>query len=188
MSLPARIAVVPRPRAPFSAISPAEFRACVGEFATGVAVLTVTAGDNAAGMTLNSFVSVSLDPLMVLVSLAHESRTLAALDRVSMFAVSFLRRSQREVALRFARRGAEFPHYLVEERDRFLFVRGALGQLACTIVSRVPAGDHDLVLGQVVALRHEDGEPLVFHRGRLGGLMIDSHVAADSLGGWDLGY
>ena len=173
--------------APAPAITPVEFRACVGEFATGVAVVTVAAGDGAAGMTLNSFVSVSLDPLMVLVSLAHGSRTLAAVEQVDLFAVSFLMRSQREVALRFARRGGVFPYYLVEERDRCLFVRGALGQLACSVVSRVPAGDHDLVVGQVVALRREDGEPLVFHRGRLGGLMIDAHVAADSLGGWDLG-
>jgi flavin reductase (DIM6/NTAB) family NADH-FMN oxidoreductase RutF len=52
----------------------------------------------------------------------------------------------------------------------------------------VPAGDHDLVVGQVEALRHEGGEPLVFHRVRLGGLIIDAHVAADSLGGWDLDY
>lgn len=176
-----------RGEASSSAISAIEFRACVGEFATGVAVVTVATGEDAAGMTLNSFVSVSLDPLVILVSLAHDSRTLAALDHVSTFGVSFLRRSQREVALRFARRGAGFPHYLVEERDHCLFVRDALGQLACRIVSRVRAGDHDLVLGEVVALCHNGGEPLVFHRGRLGGLMIDSHVAADSLGGWDLG-
>jgi 3-hydroxy-9,10-secoandrosta-1,3,5(10)-triene-9,17-dione monooxygenase reductase component len=170
-----------------SAISPAAFRACVGEFATGVTVVTAGTGEDAAGMTLNSFVSVSLDPLMVLVSLAHDSRTLAALEPVGMFAVSFLKRSQREIALRFARRGAGFPHYLVEEHDRCLFVRDALGHLACRVVSRVPAGDHDLVIGQVVTLRHDEGEPLVFHRGRLGGLMIDAHVATDSLGGWDLG-
>ena len=64
----------PRPGASSSPISPAEFRACVGEFATGVAVVTVAAGEDAAGMTLNSFVSVSLDPLLVLVSLANASR------------------------------------------------------------------------------------------------------------------
>jgi flavin reductase (DIM6/NTAB) family NADH-FMN oxidoreductase RutF len=168
-------------------IAPADFRACVGEFATGVTVVTAAAGDEVAGMTLNSFTSVSLDPLLVLVSLAHETRTLATTRASGRFATSVLHRWQREVALRFARRGGDFPMYLVEERDGFLFVPGALAQLACRVAEIVSAGDHDLVLGEVVALRHDAGEPLVFHRGRLGGLAIDAQVAADSLGGWDAG-
>ncbi len=53
-----------------------DFRDVVGAFATGVTVVTVRYGDSRAGMTLNSFTSVSLDPLMILVSLAHGTRTL----------------------------------------------------------------------------------------------------------------
>jgi flavin reductase (DIM6/NTAB) family NADH-FMN oxidoreductase RutF len=167
-------------------ISSTEFRASVGEFATGVTVVTATTTDRLAGMTLNSFTSVSLDPLLVLVSLAHGSRTLDVVLEGRTFAVSMLRRWQRDVADRFARRAADFPRYLVEESDGFVFVVDALVHLGCHVHQIIPAGDHDLVLGEVVTMRRRSGDPLIFHRGRLGGLAIDAHVAADSLGGWDL--
>jgi flavin reductase (DIM6/NTAB) family NADH-FMN oxidoreductase RutF len=167
--------------------SAADFRACVGEFATGVTVVTANASDGPpAGMTLNSFTSVSLEPLLVLVSLAHGARTLSAVRSADAFAISVLHRWQREVAIRFARRGDNFPAHLAEERDGFLFVPGALAHMACRVHQIVPSGDHDLVVGRVVSLRHDAGEPLVFHRGRLGGLAIDAHVATGSLGGWGL--
>jgi flavin reductase (DIM6/NTAB) family NADH-FMN oxidoreductase RutF len=137
-------------------------------------------------MTLNSFTSVSLDPLLVLVSLAHGSRTLDVVLEGRTFAVSMLHRWQRDVAERFARRATDFPHYLVEEGEGFVFVRDALVHLGCHVNQIVPAGDHDLVLGEVVTMRHSSGDPLIFHRGRLGGLAIDAHVSADSIGSWDL--
>jgi flavin reductase (DIM6/NTAB) family NADH-FMN oxidoreductase RutF len=167
-------------------ISSSAFRTSVGEFATGVTVVTAAVGDRLAGMTLNSFTSVSLDPLLVLVSLAHGSRTLDVVLKGRTFAVSMLRRWQRDVAERFARRAADFPRYLVEERDGFLFVTDALVHLGCHVIQIVSAGDHDLVIGEVVTMNHRSGDPLIFHRGRLGGLAIDAHVAADSIGSWDL--
>src|SRR5438876_2191013 len=94
------------------------FRDCVGEFATGVTVLTAESDGEPAGMTLNSFASVSLEPLLVLVSLGHGSRTLAATAKSGRFAVSILHRGQQPAAIDFAERGAPFPQqHVTRTRD-----------------------------------------------------------------------
>ena len=153
------------------------FRDCVGEFATGVTVVTAAHGETAAGMTLNAFTSVSLDPLLVLVSLGHGSRTLDVVQASGRLAVSVLHRGQREVAIAFATPGAPFPREHVRTtHDGFLVVRGASASHHCEVEQIVRAGDHDLVLGRVVGITHDGGEPLVFHRGRFGGLATDALV------------
>jgi flavin reductase (DIM6/NTAB) family NADH-FMN oxidoreductase RutF len=155
------------------------FRGCVGEFATGVTVVTAEHEGTAAGMTLNSFTSVSLDPLLVLVSLADGSRTLHATRPSGRFAVSILGRAQADVALDFSQPWAPFPVGRVErDREGFLAVIGAVAVLRCEVERIEDAGDHALVLGEVVSIAHGGGEPLLFHRGRFGGFEVDTTVPA----------
>lgn len=153
------------------------FRLCVGEFATGVTVATAEHDDGPAGMTLNAFTSVSLHPLLVLVSLGHGSRTLRAVRGAGQFAVSVLERSQRDVATAFASPGAPFASsYVARSYDGFLVVWGAVAALKCELVSVTRAGDHDLVVGHVIGIEHPGGDPLLFHRGRFGGFLADAPV------------
>jgi flavin reductase (DIM6/NTAB) family NADH-FMN oxidoreductase RutF len=155
------------------------FRGCVGELATGVAVVTAEHEGVPAGMTLNSFTSVSLEPLLVLVSLANSSRTLYATRSSGRFAVSILKREQRDVALDFSEPGAPFPGRHVErDREGFLIVSGAAAALRCIVERMETAGDHALVIGEVVSIAHGGGEPLIFHRGRFGGIELDAVVPA----------
>jgi flavin reductase (DIM6/NTAB) family NADH-FMN oxidoreductase RutF len=162
-----------------TAIPAFAFRGGVGEFATGVAVVAAEVEGLAAGMTLNAFTSVSLDPPLVLVSLAHGSRTLAATAASGRFAVSVLRRDQRDVAIDFAEPGAPFPTRHVRRTfGGFVAVAGAAAVLGCTLVDARPAGDHELVLGEVVELEHGGGEPLLFYRGQFGGMQADAPVPA----------
>ena len=159
------------------AIPSEAYRNCVGEFATGVTVVTAEHDGEPAAMTLNAFTSVSLDPLLVLVSLGHGSRTLYAVQSSGRFAISVLGRDQRDVAIHFATPGAAFAHeYMQRTYDGFLVVRGAVATHHCTVSSVTRAGDHDLVLGQVVGMTHPGGEPVIFHRGRFGGLAADAEV------------
>ena len=145
------------------------FRDCVGSFATGVTIVTAQQGGRRAGMTANSFTSVSLDPLLVLVSLAHGSRTLDAVRGDGRFTVSVLRREQERVALAFAKPDAPFPHEeVVDDGEGYVPVAGALAVIRCAVHTVVTAGDHDLVVGNVHAFDQDDGEPLVFWRGRFG--------------------
>ncbi|HEY3069210.1 MAG TPA: flavin reductase family protein [Gaiellaceae bacterium] len=155
------------------------FRGCVGEFATGVTVVTAEYEGLPAGMTLNSFTSVSLEPLLVLVSLGSGSRTLHATSASGRFAVSILSRGQRDVALDFSEAGAPFPAgHVARDREGFLPVSGAAAVLRCHVERIEPAGDHALVIGEVVSIAHGGGEPLIFHRGRFGGIELDAIVPA----------
>jgi flavin reductase (DIM6/NTAB) family NADH-FMN oxidoreductase RutF len=155
------------------------FRGCVGEFATGVTVVTAEHEGFPAGMTLNSFTSVSLEPLLVLVSLGSGSRTLHATSASGRFAVSILSRAQRDVALDFSEAGAPFPAgHVARDREGFLPVSGAAAVLRCHVERIERAGDHALVIGEVVSIAHGGGEPLIFHRGRFGGIELDALVPA----------
>ena len=102
-------------------------------------------------MTLNSFTSVSLDPMLVLVSLAHGSRTLEAVRASGRFAISILQRGQRQIALDFADAGGRVPRTSTFAQTRLGFypVRQALAELYCDVQDIVAAGDHDLVIGHV---------------------------------------
>ena len=153
------------------------FRDTVGAFATGVTVVTTTHEAKPQGMTLNSFTSVSLDPLLVLVSLAHGTRTLDGVKSSRKMAVNILHRRQQEQALAFAQRGAEFPaEHAVLDPHGFYSVRHALAIMRCDIFDIVTAGDHDLVIGEVMHFESSPGEPLIFHRGAFGGLDEDALV------------
>lgn len=155
------------------------FRGCVGEFATGVTVVTAEHEGLSAGMTLNSFTSVSLEPLLVLVSLGNGSRTLHATSASGRFAVNILKRGQRDVALDFSETSAPFPGQHVDrDREGFLAISGAAAILRCHVARIEGAGDHALVLGEVVSIAHGGGEPLIFHRGRFGGFELDVAVPA----------
>ena len=167
------------------------FRDSVGEFATGVTVVIAERDGVAAGMTLNSFTSVSLEPLLVLVALGHGARTLSMVTDTSNFTVSVLHRGQRDVATDFAKPGAPFAYqHVARTADGALVVAGAAATVQCAVERITRAGDHDLVLGRVEGITHAGGEPLVFHRGRFGGLMTDAvvppgaRISLDEGAGW----
>ena len=162
---------------PATSIPGDTFRRCVGEFATGVTVVTAEHEEGPAGMTLNSFTSVSLEPLLVLVALGHGSRTLSAVRGAERFTVSILERGQRDAAIAFATRGAPFAaSYVRRDSDGFLVIRGAVAALKCELAESVRAGDHDLVIGRVEAIDHRGGDPLIYHRSVFGGLVTDAAV------------
>jgi len=153
------------------------FRDTVGAFATGVTIVTAADHGQPQGMTLNSFTSVSLEPLLVLVSMAHDTRTLDAIKSSRKLAINILHRSQQEAALAFAKRGAEFPHeHAVLDPHGFYSVRHSLAIMRCELFDTVMAGDHELVIGEVVHFESSPGEPLIFHRGAFGGLDEDALV------------
>lgn len=126
------------------------------------------------GMTATAFMSVSLDPPLVLVSLREGSRMDDLLDEQPLWAVSVLSESQRHIAGRFAMKGrvsdrllfADIPY--ARGGDRAPLAGGALATLECRTEQRVPAGDHTLVIGRVLTatLPSADGSPLTYFRGR----------------------
>ncbi len=149
-----------------STVDPERFRETCGRFGTGVTVLTTRLGSRVHGMTANAFMSVSLDPPLVLVSVARRARMNRLLAQSGRFGVSVLREDMRELALHFAgrpRRGLSVPF---EERLEMPLIRGAVAQIVARVVDIFEAGDHRLFLGRVEHLAAQDGPPLIFFGGR----------------------
>jgi flavin reductase (DIM6/NTAB) family NADH-FMN oxidoreductase RutF len=160
--------------------SPEEFRAALGQLASGVVLVTAHDADEGphgedAGMTATAFLSVSLDPPLILVSVREDSRMEDVLTRVPTFAVSVLAADQRTTAARFAMKGrvsdrllfADLPHRRGAASGAPL-VEGALATVECRTVDRISAGDHVLFIGHVLEARvgAPTGGPLMYFRGQ----------------------
>ena len=145
------------------------FRSALGAFATGVTIVTTRDTDgHDIGLTANSFNSVSLDPPMVLWSLAKNARSLPAFLAASHFAVHVLAADQEDLSLRFATRGSEKFAGLDLERGpgHVPLLRGCSARFQCCTAFRHEGGDHVIFVGAVEAFDHSDRPPLVFHGGR----------------------
>ena len=146
------------------------FRAAIGHFATGVAVVTCAGPDGPAGLTTNAVTSLSLDPLLLLVCFDNRSRTLDVVQKSGRFAVNVLRADDREDAAVFASK-REAPEKFAAvthrvEHDVPVLDR-ALAWIACDLDRMIPAGDHSIAIGAVTQVwsAPEGGEPLLFFRG-----------------------
>jgi flavin reductase (DIM6/NTAB) family NADH-FMN oxidoreductase RutF len=156
-----------------STVDVSAFRKAMGSFPTGVTVVTVATGDgNTHGVTVNSFSSVSLDPMLVLVCLNKTSRALGLIERAGAFAVNVLSARQKDVSRWFADRHrpagpAMFDGVPLEPGATGCPVLAdAAASFDCRLRQSYRAGDHVIVLGEVVALVHRpELEPLVFHAG-----------------------
>jgi flavin reductase len=149
------------------------FRKAMGSFPTGVTVVTVASDDgNMHGVTVNSFSSVSLDPMLVLICLDETSRAVGLIERAGAFVVNVLSAGQQDVSGWFADRhrpvgSAMFDAVPLEPGVTGCPVlAGAAASFDCRLRQSYRAGDHLIVLGEVVALVYRPRlEPLIFHAG-----------------------
>lgn len=148
-----------------------QFRAAMGAFATGVAVITTRDHNGSHGMAVNSLTSLSLNPCMLLFCVKHGSATGRAIRERGAFAVNLLS-------------GAQLPlvkQFCANPEDRFAglpalmsscgmpLLQGSLVHICCTIADVHVSGDHDIIVGRVHSIADNAGDPLVFFRGRYGG-------------------
>lgn len=149
-------------------VDDASFRLALSQFATGVTVvLTRDAAGAPAGLTVNSFTSVSLDPPLVLICVDRRSDAHDPLAQSGIFGVSVLGAAQEDVSRRFAWRGPEkFEGFVLEQGETgALLVPGAVAHLECAVVATHRAGDHTIFVGEIQVLRVSPGPPLLYHRG-----------------------
>jgi len=152
-----------------NSFDPRLLRDALGEFATGVAVVTARAGDGQpVGVTINSFASVSLEPPLVLWSLGLQSPSLAVFESCSHYAVNILAADQIEFSQRFSQ----------SQDDRFAGIDTGVGAggtpllpgcsawFECRNEMRYPGGDHVILVGYVESFSRTQRPPLVFHGGR----------------------
>lgn len=144
------------------------FRRTLGEFATGVAVITTKVGSVPYGLTSNSFASVSLDPPLVLWSIRRESQSFAAFERCERFAVNVLADDQIGLSQHFAKSGPDkfegVMHSPGQGNVPLLHDVGA--RFECRRTGAYEGGDHVILMGEVQAFTRYDRAPLIFSKGR----------------------
>lgn len=169
------------------AVDAQTFRTVLGQWPTGVAVVTTTAAGGWHGMTAGSFGSVSLDPPLVMVCLARHIHTHGLVERSGVFAVSFLGKDQAAIGHRFAGRepGDRFARGSWTAAPTGAPVLGeALAWLDCRVAHAYPGGDHTIFVGEVLtAATPRRTAPLLFHSrawGQLADPLPDEVTIADT--------
>ncbi len=152
-------------------LDPAEFRAALARFASGVTIITTRdAAGRDLGMTATAFASVSLQPPMILVAIDHAATMAQPLEAAEYFAVHILSDSQEGLSRSFARREAldKFDGQPVSRGSGSVpLLHQALVRMECRVQARYPAGDHTIIVGEVLAITlGEDADPLLYYRGR----------------------
>jgi len=147
-------------------------RQTLGMFATGVTVITTLVDEQVHGMTANAFMSVSLEPPLVLISVDRRTKMCTILHEDAPYGVSVLADDQRALSDRFAGRpadgGSEPSFKIVHETP---IVEGAAAHFVARVVRSYWGGDHSLFLGRVeFACFSERARPLLFHGGQYGRL------------------
>ena len=156
----------------------ATFRAVMASVAAPVSVVTVMAGQRPHGSTVSAFTSLSLDPPMVLVSLDRRSDLLSHIRASGSFGVNVLAAGQAALARAFARKGDDkFDGVAWVPEAGVPRLPGCAGWLACEVASLVPGGDHEVVLGRVIAAEHADFPPLTYHQRSFGTHQAHPEVA-----------
>ena len=149
-----------------------EFRRLLGHYPTGVTVVTAACEGGPEGMTIGSFTSVSLDPPLVSFCPGHDSESWLQMREIGSFCVNVLGDDQADLSTAFATKtGDRFAG--VDHRSEVTgapVIEGCVAWIDCRTEAIHPAGDHDIVLGRVVAMGtgQSDAGPLVFLKGRYG--------------------
>ncbi|MBT9283339.1 MAG: flavin reductase family protein [Hydrogenibacillus schlegelii] len=147
-------------------MDPQFFRRTMGRFATGVTVITVAHGDTVHGMTANAFMSVSLDPPLIVVSVDRRARMHERLEQATHFAVNVLAADQIPLSQHFAGRVDPTLAIRFVRKGPWAFLPGVLAEIGCAVYARYDGGDHTLFLGRVEHLASYEGDPLLFYQGR----------------------
>lgn len=145
------------------------YRRALGTFVTGVTVMTAVDSQLSAGLTVNSFTSVSLTPPLVLWCLGDRSDRRTIFSEANTFGINVLGADARDVAERFAWGDWRLrPDDLDESPPGAPRIRGSLTHLACRVRERIVLGDHMIIVGEVETFDTHAGEGLVFFRGGYG--------------------
>lgn len=146
-------------------------RTAFGSFATGVTVITTMSDGRPVGMTANSFSSVSLDPALVLWAIDKGSDRFDVFSTAQRYAIHVLAEDQVALSNGFARSSDAFDQIdWTSGADEVPELTGVLSRFDCRLVAGHDAGDHVILVGEILEVAHQPGKPLLFAGGRYGNL------------------
>ena len=154
------------------------FKEAMANYPTGVTIVTaIDDNDNPIGLTVNSFASVSLDPLLVLWSIDKRVSTYETFKKIDQFAINLLADNQADIALLFARshqdRFANCDWY--QSPHQLPIIKGAMATLQCKTFKQIEAGDHMILIGEIIDIDIDKKVPLVYHGRKMGALPASFH-------------
>ena len=152
------------------------FRNAMGKFATGVTVITTQLNGETHGMTANAFMSVSLNPSLVVVSIGEKASMLSRIEQSKTFAVNILAEDQEYLSQHFAGQRLEDKDIPFTELEGYPVLNSTVAQIVCDVVSSHIEGDHTLFIGKVRAIQLEEKNPLLFFNGKYNKLSIEQLV------------
>jgi len=143
----------------------------MGNYPTGVTVVTTVDGHKIPlGLTVNSFASVSIDPILVLWSIDKRVSSYKSFIKTDKFAVHVLSSDQGDICNLFSSKGTdrfENCEWTLSEHN-LPIISGAAGVLQCKTAKTIEAGDHTILIGEVVDIQYENKEPLLYHQRNIG--------------------
>ena len=139
------------------------FKQAMSQFPSGVTVITTRYEGKVHGMTASAFISVSLEPPLVLESIDKNTQTHHNLMQTDIYGVSILEASQSDVSNHFAGFDPQDLEPSFTELNNFPVIKGTIAQMICKVVARYEAGDHTLFIGQVEHISLGKGEPLLYY-------------------------
>lgn len=147
-----------------------DYKRVLGQFCSGVTVVSALDGQNPIGFTCQAFTALSIDPPMISLSPHKQSSTWPKIRKSESFVVNILASDQKAISASFGKSGTDkFAGVLWSPSSRGLpIITGSLAWLDCEITQEIDAGDHTLVVATVreLGVGEENGQPLLFHRGR----------------------
>ena len=160
-------------------VSPEDFKGALGSWAAGVTVVTTKQAEMVYGITVSSFSSLSVDPLLVLVCLADSNRLPRMIADSKHFAISILAEGQDAISSWFSKSGRDpvqrFEDFgTVEWHTGSPIITGSVAHLDCELFQAVPGGDHTIMIGKVVGAAFDPTQkPLIYYRRGYRSLIMD---------------
>jgi flavin reductase (DIM6/NTAB) family NADH-FMN oxidoreductase RutF len=149
-------------------IEPDQVRQAMRLWTSGVTIITAAHANESHGMTVSSFTSISLEPPLLMAALQKITRTSKLIAQAQTFGVTILSIGQEEISDRFAGRSDESKDRMDGIETEILvtgapFIKGGLVYFDCRLTQTIDAGTSMIIIGEVVAVKHFDGEPLLYH-------------------------
>lgn len=144
------------------------YRNTMGKFSTGVTVITAKMEDDVHGMTANAFMSVSLDPKLITISVDNRAHMLHKIKGSGTFAVSILTADQKDISMHFAGQKKKDEAVEFDFIRQVPIVKNALAAIVCDVHDAYVVGDHTLFIGKVLEIDLREGSPLTFYQGKYG--------------------
>lgn len=155
------------------------FKAALGNYPTGVAIVTtVDSEGHPVGLTINSFTSLSMDPLLVLWSIDHKSSSIHTFKETGKFVVHLLAEDQNELVRIFSKKDLDrFSEINWSfSANQLPIIEGAFAVFECETFQTIEAGDHTIFIGSVKNMQVKEKSPLLYHRRTVGSIPLGFHA------------